>query len=461
MFIYISLIITIFLIFLIYYIYNNQHTVSCDEKFTIDKKYAFTKSLRHDKNLICNEDDYAEFMKCLKTKSVNTMQYYGNMKMVSISACFNDEYNYLFENIKLPSEDHLYSKLDTDMVELYAMMMCRDVPFSEYENNSFMNLVVKEQMKYNYKIFRSDNAPGFYISQFLYHPHVFMGNVLHRKYNNYVPKLDFMCETENIVSAQNGIVNEKFRFESTPRYIRTGRDLARYVYSDNPLVYAQIIESILTLNKVPRKFKSDNEVFFIDGGIIDIHSIAVDVARIAMIACWKLKYKYCLVRPEVYGFHVNNKTDIYEFSKELTESSVLEYVNKNNKNYILTQTYPEGSPCHPSYPAGHATFIGAIVTVFKAFYDEDFEIDEYIPSPCGNELIKTGNKVRVGDELDKLASNISIGRSFAGVHYRIDGEGLYLGQEVAINYLTKRCKQYDTIKNVSLNDRERNKRVIL
>lgn len=42
----------------------------------------------------------------------------------------------------------------------------------------------------------------------------------------------------------------------------------------------------------------------------------------------------------------------------------------------------------------------------------------------------------MGGELDKLASNIAIGRDLAGVHWRADGDdGLVAGEAIAITYL--------------------------
>jgi len=42
----------------------------------------------------------------------------------------------------------------------------------------------------------------------------------------------------------------------------------------------------------------------------------------------------------------------------------------------------------------------------------------------------------VGGELNKLASNIGIGRDFAGIHWRSDIiEGMKLGEELAIRFL--------------------------
>jgi hypothetical protein len=47
-----------------------------------------------------------------------------------------------------------------------------------------------------------------------------------------------------------------------------------------------------------------------------------------------------------------------------------------------------------------------------------------------------GTALTVGNELNKLSANISLGRDYAGVHYRSDGiEGILLGERVAIALL--------------------------
>lgn len=47
-----------------------------------------------------------------------------------------------------------------------------------------------------------------------------------------------------------------------------------------------------------------------------------------------------------------------------------------------------------------------------------------------------GADLTVGGELDKLASNIALGRDIARLHWRSDGvEGMKLGEEVAIRIL--------------------------
>jgi membrane-associated phospholipid phosphatase len=107
--------------------------------------------------------------------------------------------------------------------------------------------------------------------------------------------------------------------------------------------------------------------------------------------------------------------------------------------------FPEGSPTHPAYPAGHATISGACGTILKAFFKESF----VIPSPVqasddGLTLNPISEALTIRGEVDKLAANISIGRDIAGVHWRSDGiEGLNLGEEVAISFLRDYSRTYN------------------
>ncbi len=96
---------------------------------------------------------------------------------------------------------------------------------------------------------------------------------------------------------------------------------------------------------------------------------------------------------------------------------------------------------HPAYGAGHATVAGACVTILKALFNEDTPIaNPVVPNNPGTNLIAyTGpdaGSLTVGGELNKLASNVAIGRNIAGVHWRSDGtESLKLGEKVAIEVL--------------------------
>lgn len=124
-----------------------------------------------------------------------------------------------------------------------------------------------------------------------------------------------------------------------------------------------------------------------------------------------------------------------------------------SETYLLPQVFPEGCPTHPSYPSGHATISGACATILKAFFDEERWMTcpdsdgtdpavlppAFVAADDGLELevaAENSQPLTVGGEIDKLASNISIGRNAAGVHWRSDAtQGMELGEAVAAYYL--------------------------
>src|SRR5204863_5664584 len=181
---------------------------------------------------------------------------------------------------------------------------------------------------------------------------------------------------------------------------------------------------------------------------------------IALKSVWFQKwYVHRRLRPEAFGGLVHNRLAnkiAYPLHADVLSSDAMTAVFKKNGSYLLPQAFPEGSPLHPSYPAGHATVSGACVTVLKAFFQEDFVFPRpVIPDPdlddedgSGTRLVHyTGpdrNMMTVGGELNKLASNISIGRNMAGVHYRSDYvESLILGENVAISILKDQEKDFN------------------
>ena len=117
--------------------------------------------------------------------------------------------------------------------------------------------------------------------------------------------------------------------------------------------------------------------------------------------------------------------------------------------------FSEGCPTHPAYGAGHATVAGACVTILKAWFDEstrlvDLGVTPMQPAADGLSLElydePDAGDLTVGGELNKLASNVALGRNIAGVHWRSDGtESIKLGEQVAIGLLRdqKACYNED------------------
>ena len=128
-------------------------------------------------------------------------------------------------------------------------------------------------------------------------------------------------------------------------------------------------------------------------------------------------------------------------------------------NILLPMAFPEGSPMHPAYGAGHATVAGGCVTMVKAFFEmfedcdgalerplcHDNKIVDFIPSEDGRKLesAKLKKPLSIQGELDKLAANISIGRNMAGVHYYSDYyDSLRMGERIAVGILLEQAPTY-------------------
>ena len=166
------------------------------------------------------------------------------------------------------------------------------------------------------------------------------------------------------------------------------------------------------------------------------------VTQAALKACWYEKWAvHRRLRPEEYAgraeAHASGRAK-YPLPDGLLDSPAVAAVRERFKTALLPQAYPEGSPTHPSYPAGHAVISGACATVLKVLSGRVARAPEPVQaSPDGLSLQPwKGADLTVGGELDKLAANISLGRDFAGLHWRSDAvAGLHLGEEVAIRTL--------------------------
>jgi hypothetical protein len=269
-----------------------------------------------------------------------------------------------------------------------------------------------------------------------------------------VPGDDLITTYDQWLAVQNGRLNvATATYDPLRRYLRNGRDLAELVHLD--FTYQTALNAALILfGFVPAEFgvlqptydlgnpylRSRTQAGFTTFGRPDALDRLARVAVPALKAAWFQKWLvHRRLRPEEYGGRVHNtlvRGVPYPIGQDLlSQSIVLGRVFARQGTYLLSQAYPEGSPTHPAYPSGHATFIGAEVTMLKAFFQESFVIpNPVVPSADGQQLLPyRGGPLTLGGELNKLAMNISIGRDFAGVHWRSDAEeGLRLGETVAI-----------------------------
>ena len=144
----------------------------------------------------------------------------------------------------------------------------------------------------------------------------------------------------------------------------------------------------------------------------------------------------------------------------------------NKAKWLLPMAFPEGSPMHPAYGAGHATVAGACVTLLKAFFNmrdaNDPAKPAYLVEPGGIALVPDGGTsgddtsidmlgvaipkgLTLEGELNKLMWNISNARNIAGVHYYTDYiESALLGEAITIGILREQMLAYEPAENVSM-----------
>ncbi len=259
------------------------------------------------------------------------------------------------------------------------------------------------------------------------------------------------------------------------RFITTPRDMATYVHYD--ALYEAYLNACLILlgEGVPfdpgipfqRPDHIDHQQGFAHFGGPHILSLVTEVATRALKAVRHQKFGvHRRARPEVLAARLAKQKSgdlkVPELACMIDPlQPILDMVHAHNGpdshlpqgNYLLPMAFCEGSPMHPSYGAGHATVAGACVTILKAFFDHKHPLtlagDEktaFVPTEDGLSLEPIqviGGTLTVEGELNKLASNISIGRDWAGVHYFTDYiESLRMGEQIAIGILEEQKLTY-------------------
>lgn len=428
---------------------------------------CYSKSLPHDNKGRVDKDEINKiFLGVRKSKCYfNKINYGGEMRLANPSAIYSmDLLGPLKYTTKLPTPPSFTSEeAASEIVEIYEMALLRDLRFDEYHNSKEVVMCLKELNKLknftgpkeNGKVtlntlFRGDTKGdliGPYISQFLLQDCSYGVFDIQQKYKFNKENKDFLTTWENALSSQNGITKEKMGEKTNTRYMSTLRDLASYVQVDDTLEAALFSLLILDKNKCPTIIPDTplKEAIAIDLTGIDIKMLICESARISLLASWYHKWNVLKARPEAAGMEVHlsktKSTHNSFFDNQLLCSNVLKRTFDKYGSYLLTQAWAEGCPTHPSYPGGHSIFIGAATTILKAFYNEDFMIDSFIPDNKGS-LSPLKYKLKVGDELNKLASNIAIGRCAAGIHYRSDCVGLKFGEAIAIKLLKETVLKY-------------------
>jgi hypothetical protein len=377
----------------------------------------------------------------------------------------------------------------SEMAELYWMALLRDVPFEDYVHDNTVADAVEDLNNFSafrgpkergritpatlFRGFTAGDLVGPYVSQFLLKDFNYGTLRVSHKQQTAKPKVDYVTDYQEWHRIQDGCdpgvtranqLERDGRGEFVRRYIRSARDLATYVHFDQ-LDEAYLNACLILLDDdVKAPFdpgnpytKSGNQIGFATFGVPHALSLVSEVSTCALKAVWWQKWGvHRRLRPEEFGGRIHNykrgKTN-YPINREILNSPVLNRIHDQHQTYLLPQAFPEGSPTHPAYGAGHAVVAGACVTILKAWFDESTKIEQLfepqkIVGVEGSKLetYTEADKeaMTVGSELNKLAANIAIGRNMGGVHWRSDySESVKLGEAVAIQTLQEQMEMYN------------------
>lgn len=265
------------------------------------------------------------------------------------------------------------------------------------------------------------------------------------------------------------------------RRMRSMRDLARFVNRD-ALHQAYFNAALMLLSwKAPADpgnpygtaFKRSAGFGTLGGP--HLLTLVSEVASRALKMVWRQKWLvHRRLRPEAYGglIHMqvvghDGSTRAYGLPSWLKDTEAAKRIRARTGNLFLPMAFSAGSPAHPAYGAGHATVAGACVTILKAWFKEDQTFEALFgegqngPQEPGASLhclrqpdregsphlpVFTGpdaDKITIGGELNKLASNVAMGRTMGGVHWRTDNtRSLRLGEAVATELLRRESQDY-------------------
>ncbi len=289
---------------------------------------------------------------------------------------------------------------------------------------------------------------------------------------------DYMQSWDEWLDVQNGAdLRGRESYDAGYRFIARPRDIATYVHHD--ALYEAYLNACLILLGLKAPFDrglpfqvadyKDKQQGFAQFGGPHILTLVTEVATRALKAVRYQKFNvHRRLRPEAVGgwlYQRRNGNDIIKsrlavlanmedaFAGSSGLGAAIESRNGAANNWLLPMAFPEGSPVHPSYGAGHATVAGACVTILKAWFDHGWELKSegarivYEADANGTSLLdRSGtysDTLTVEGELNKLAGNISIGRDWAGVHYYTDYiESLRLGEQIALGILKEQKLTY-------------------
>lgn len=463
---------------------NIAHPVNFDDELYPNKIASFTKALPHYEN---GEVDPAAYSLLTNALTSGSQQDFNLIPLGGTRRFTSPQSGYAFDmqggdaQCFVMPPPPLFASRETaaEIAENYWMAVMRDVAFTEYGASEIAEAACADLNAFgsSYRGAKTDTGGGRnngivtpetlfrgltagdkagpYMSQFWYQSCRFGANLIDQRIRTVRGAndggRDYMTDFGTWLNVQRGHVQERDVYDPIPRYMRNARDLGEWVHVD--VLFQGYFQAFLVLGALgapvddgnPYK-QSANQIGFATFGGPHIATLLCEVATRALKAVWFQKWMvHRRLRPEAFAGRIDRT--LYGGANYPVHTEILNSINSSRRlgayltpgNALLPMAFPEGSPTHPSYGAGHATVAGACTTILKAWFDEDFVIpNPVVPDSNGTSLVPyTGRfDLTVGGELNKIASNVAIGRNMAGVHWLSDAtESLKLGEAVAISIL--------------------------
>lgn len=385
-----------------------------------------------------------------------------------------------------------------EAVESYWQSLLRDIPFSEYRNDTDNELLLaaaheldglkgytgprdadgrvtpevlfRGSARYvdasdpSGRKARTVTPPGVlvgpYISQFILQDIPYGAQYIPAQLRVQLPDNDFLTDYDEWLANQNGAAaTRKITFDPTRRYLAYGRDLAEYSHggapsfwgasqllgtpvSTDPLIIGGLGATLAPSNPyltAITKVSAGSGAF----NLAYIQSfLPLSTSREIRANYWAKWFVHRVPRPEQLGGLIHHRlvNDVdYPIHDDVLSSEAAERSFKKFGSYLISSAYPEGAPNHSSYPGGASSNAAINATLLKAFFDESWVIPNPVqPDPKDpTKLIPyEGPPLTVGGELNKLATNVGLGRNWAGIHWRSDAAAsLPQAEEIALGLL--------------------------
>jgi hypothetical protein len=478
-------------------VYDFQHTSFAprpnngDEALYAPRYFAsFSKGMPHQSNGEVVPSAYQALIAAVNSGNpalFNAIPRGGTAKFTSPQAglAFDLEGKDASSFTQPPAPAFASREIAAEIAENYWMALLRDVPFNDYGSNQIAVDAANDlnQFGADFKgpktsglvtpdnLFRGltpGDQIGPWMSQFWFLPCNFGANNINQKTRTLLGVgnggQDYMTDYNTWLAVQNGVAQGPQTFDPVPCYMRNGRDMSQWVHID--VLFQGYFQALLVLFGIGAPFdagnpysspnpSSVNQAGFATFGGPHIATLLCEVSTRALKAVWNQKWLvHRRLRPEVFAERCDrasrgiiNYPVHPDILTSLNSSSRLgQYLNTANK--LLPMAFPEGSPLHPAYGAGHATVAGACTTILKAWFDESFVIpNPVVTDSTGQNLTSyIGAPLTVGNELNKIAANVANSRNIAGVHWRSDStQSILLGERVALSVLRDQKASYNEV----------------